>query len=171
MSSTILLVDDHPVFRQGLRQLLEKEKDLKVVGEAGDGMEAIDRLRELSPDIVVMDINMPIMEGIDAVRYIKKVNRDAVVIMFSAIDDEKILYSLSADIPVSLVISEELKKKAEEILDKLPDQCKKIYMLNRYENMSYSEIATKLNISVGTVKTQMFRAFQKLREGLKDFIT
>ena len=68
MSSTILLVDDHPVFRQGLRQLLEKEKDLKVVGEAGDGMEAIDRLRELSPDIVVMDINMPLRDGIETTR-------------------------------------------------------------------------------------------------------
>ena len=48
MPKTILLVDDHPIFRQGLRRILEKEKDLKVVGEAGDGLEAIDRFQDLS---------------------------------------------------------------------------------------------------------------------------
>jgi len=59
MEKTILLVDDHPVFRQGLRRILEKEKNLKVAGEAGDGLEAIERFRDLVPDIVVMDITMP----------------------------------------------------------------------------------------------------------------
>jgi LuxR family maltose regulon positive regulatory protein len=70
MEARVLLVDDHPIFRQGLRHLLEKEKDLKVVGEAGDGLEAIDRLRESSPDIVVMDISMPNLDGVEATRQI-----------------------------------------------------------------------------------------------------
>ena len=65
MEKTILLVDDHPLFRQGLRRILEKENDLKVVGEAGDGLEAIERFRYLAPDIVVMDINMPNIDGIE----------------------------------------------------------------------------------------------------------
>ncbi|MBW1799595.1 MAG: response regulator [Deltaproteobacteria bacterium] len=70
MPTTILLVDDHPIFRHGLRQLIEREKDLKVVGEAGNGLEAIERFRELSPDIVVMDIAMPNIDGIEATRQI-----------------------------------------------------------------------------------------------------
>jgi len=67
---TILLVDDHPMFRQGLRALLDGEEDLRVVGEAGDGREAMDRVRELSPDVVVMDISMPDLDGITATRQI-----------------------------------------------------------------------------------------------------
>ncbi len=70
MPTTILLVDDHPVFRKGLRQLLEEEQDFKVVGEAGDGKEAIALVGKLSPDVVVMDINMPNFNGIDATRQI-----------------------------------------------------------------------------------------------------
>jgi len=70
MPTTILLVDDHPVFRKGLRLLLEAEQDFNVVGEAADGQEGIDRVRDLSPDVVVMDINMPNFTGIEATRQI-----------------------------------------------------------------------------------------------------
>ena len=70
MPITILLVDDHPLFRKGLRLLLEEESDMRVVGEAGDGREAIERVRELSPDVVVMDISMPNLNGIEATQQI-----------------------------------------------------------------------------------------------------
>jgi DNA-binding NarL/FixJ family response regulator len=83
MPHTILIVDDHPVFRQGLRRLLEKEKDLEVVGEAGDGLEAIERLRELSPDIVVMDIAMPNLDGIETTRQILSESPDTRVVALS----------------------------------------------------------------------------------------
>ena len=68
MPATIILVDDHPVFRQGLYHLLAKEKDLSVVGEADDGQMAIELVRKKSPDLVVMDINMPNLDVIEATR-------------------------------------------------------------------------------------------------------
>jgi len=70
VATTILLVDDHPLFRKGLRLLLEEQEDFKIVGEAGDGREAMDGVRTLSPDVVIMDITMPDLDGIDATRQI-----------------------------------------------------------------------------------------------------
>jgi len=67
---TVLLVDDHPLMRKGLRTLLASEKGLSVVGEASDGKEALDQVRTLAPDIVVMDITMPNLNGIEATRQI-----------------------------------------------------------------------------------------------------
>jgi len=70
MSLQVLLVDDHTVLRKGLRLLLEEEEDFTVVGEAGDGREAIELFRELSPDVVVMDITMKGLNGVEATRHI-----------------------------------------------------------------------------------------------------
>ena len=70
MDTTVLLVDDHAMFRSGLRLLIEKEFDLKVVGEAGDGQTAITLVEDLAPDVVVMDISLPDLSGIEATRQI-----------------------------------------------------------------------------------------------------
>lgn len=69
------------------------------------------------------------------------------------------------------LITREIEDKANSILSDLPDRCREIYILNRYENLSYPEIAERLNIDLSTVKTQMSRAFEKFRAGLKDFLT
>lgn len=70
MATNIILVDDHPLFRKGLLHLLEEQKDFRVVGEAGDGQTAIDKVRTLSPEVVIMDISMPDIDGIEATRQI-----------------------------------------------------------------------------------------------------
>jgi DNA-binding NarL/FixJ family response regulator len=71
-SARILLVDDHQVLREGLRALLEKQPDIVVVGEAGDGHTALQLVRDLRPDITIMDVNMQGMDGIDATRLIAR---------------------------------------------------------------------------------------------------
>ncbi len=70
MALRVLLVDDHEIMRQGLRLLLEKSSDMDVVGEANDGLKAIELAKELEPDVVVMDVNMPGVDGADATRRI-----------------------------------------------------------------------------------------------------
>jgi two-component system response regulator NreC len=70
MATRILLAEDHGITRQGLRSLIEKEPDMKVVGEAKDGREAVDLVRQLVPDIVITDITMPNLNGVDATRQI-----------------------------------------------------------------------------------------------------
>ena len=70
MAIRVLLVDDQPLLRTGFRMILEAEQDLAVVGEAGDGLQALDQVRALQPDVVLMDIRMPRMDGVEATRQI-----------------------------------------------------------------------------------------------------
>ena len=90
-----LLVDDHLVMRKGLLQLLSNQPDIQVVGEAENGLEAIDRTRQLKPDVVVMDISMPVMGGIEATRQIKAEMPWVRVIGLSMYEDEQIAATLT----------------------------------------------------------------------------
>jgi DNA-binding NarL/FixJ family response regulator len=83
MSIRILLADDHGIIRQGLRSLLEKEPDMQVVGEAEDGRRAIELVNECSPDIVIMDITMPNLNGVEATRHITGESSKSKVIALS----------------------------------------------------------------------------------------
>lgn len=85
----VILVDDHAVVRQGLRSLLEAFSDIEVVGEAGDGIEAIRLTESLQPDVVVMDVNMPKMNGIEATRQIRQNNSGIQVIGLSVCQDKE----------------------------------------------------------------------------------
>ena len=89
MEKTILICDDHKIFREGLRALLEKHPGTKVAGEARDGVEAVRLCRELSPDIVIMDISMPGLNGIEAARKISKAKKAARIIALSMHNDRK----------------------------------------------------------------------------------
>jgi two-component system response regulator DegU len=88
----VMIVDDHPVFRQGLRNVLSIHEDLCIVGEATDGPEAVERAQELLPDVVVMDINLPTLNGLQATRRLKACCHDVNVIMLTAYDDEEQVY-------------------------------------------------------------------------------
>ncbi len=84
----VLLVDDHTIFREGMRALLADEEDILVCGEAGTGHEALRLANELHPDVIVMDIAMPDLNGLQATSMIKRVNPDVEVIVLSMYDDE-----------------------------------------------------------------------------------
>ncbi len=86
-SIRVLLVDDHALVREGIRSLLQLYEDIEVVGEAGDGAEAIQKTRELEPDIVVMDISMPSMGGVEATRQILKEKPVAKIVVLSRYDN------------------------------------------------------------------------------------
>lgn len=85
----ILIADDHPMFREGIRHLLEQEQDLKVVAEAGDGEEAVRLAGEFMPDLVIMDIGMPKLSGLEATRQIKEDHPNIAVLVLTIHDDEE----------------------------------------------------------------------------------
>ena len=83
MATKILLADDHQLMRQGLRSMLEEQENLRVVGEADDGREAVEMAEELRPDVVIMDVTMPGLNGIDAARQIRAAEPRVKVIALS----------------------------------------------------------------------------------------
>jgi two-component system chemotaxis response regulator CheY len=87
---TVLIVDDAMFMRYTLKQMLEKS-NFKVIGEADNGMNALIQYKELKPDIVTMDITMPEIDGIEAVRLIKKVDPNAKIVMMSAMGQESMV--------------------------------------------------------------------------------
>ena len=87
--TTILLVDDHTIVRQGVRVLLEAETDFTVVGEAETGRQALQLVKKLAPDVVVMDIAMPLLNGLEATRQIiKEAPATRILILSSYSDDD-----------------------------------------------------------------------------------
>jgi len=90
----IILADDHVMMRQGTAELLRREPDLDVVGEAGDGQEAIELARRLTPDVVVMDVRMPVLSGFEATRRIRESLPGVQVLALTAHDDDEYVFSL-----------------------------------------------------------------------------
>ncbi len=90
----IFLADDHTIVRQGLAKLLEAESDLEVIGEAEDGREAVNKVQKLNPDVVIMDIAMPLLNGIEATRQIKKILPQTKIIILSMHSHDRYIIEL-----------------------------------------------------------------------------
>jgi DNA-binding NarL/FixJ family response regulator len=88
----ILLVDDQPLFREGLRTLLSVQPDFEVIGEAGNGEEAISLVRSLLPSVVLMDLQMPVLDGVAATRRLHEEQPDCRVIVLTTFDDDEMVF-------------------------------------------------------------------------------
>ena len=90
----LLLVDDHQVVRTGLRMLLEGQPDMKIIGEADSGLQALDKARQLLPDVVVMDITLPDISGIEATRRLKEALPNIAVVALTIHEDEQYFFEM-----------------------------------------------------------------------------
>lgn len=88
----ILIADDHPVVREGLSAMLSREQDIQVVGEAENGVEAVNKAKELRPDIVLMDLRMPELDGVEAMRQIRAENPDSEFIVLTTYDNDEYIF-------------------------------------------------------------------------------
>jgi DNA-binding NarL/FixJ family response regulator len=90
----VILVDDHPVVRSGIKDLLDKAVDIQVVGEARDGLEALRLVEELLPDVLLLDIEMPGLSGIEVARRIQEAEWSVNILALGAYDDEQYIEGL-----------------------------------------------------------------------------
>ncbi|WP_406634304.1 response regulator [Pseudarthrobacter quantipunctorum] len=185
---TVLLVDDHLVVRSGLRALLGTQKDLHVIAEAASGEEAMDRVQEHSPDVVVMDLAMGAgMDGIEAIRRIRERNRGQAILVFTTYDSdadivravdagamgyllkdaapEEIFSAVRGAVQGKSVMSPPVASRLfqqlrnpEEILT--PREAELLSLLT--EGLSNRELGRRLFISEATVKTHLAHIYAKL---------
>jgi two-component system NarL family response regulator len=181
----VLVVDDHSLLRTGVANIINQELDLEVVAEAGDGRDGVEAFRAQRPDVTLMDLRMPEMEGVEAVRRIREIDPQARVIVLTTYDaDEDIARALQAgakayilkDIAADALIAcirDVLAGKtylAPTAAAKLAERVTQIQLTPRElaalrllaNGESNKEIATSLGISERTVKTHLAHLFEKL---------
>jgi DNA-binding NarL/FixJ family response regulator len=120
MSECILVVDDDPNFRKQTRKFLEQETPYSVCGEAVDGLDAIERAHQLKPDLIILDMSMPRMNGLQAARVLRQMMSDVPIILFT-LHAGALLFSEVQALGVSSVVSktdgfDELRKQVESLL-------------------------------------------------------
>ena len=189
MSTKIFLADDHNIIREGLRAMLEKKADIRIVGEAGDGRTTVQMVRETMPDIVIMDIAMPEMNGIEATRRIIKNSPHVKIIVLSMHSDRRFVSetfragasgyvlkdSALAELIdainaakrgcsyISMEIQDVINKKLSKhpLYSELTDREREVLQLIS-EGKSTKQIAACLDVSVKTVDSHRQQLMKKL---------
>ena len=170
MTIRLLLAEDHPVVRAGLERLLGNEADIELVGAATDGAEAVELADELRPDVVLMDLSMPVMDGIEATRRIHGAHDGAVsvVVLTSFADREQVIEALDAGAsgyllkdaePEELVRGIRAAARGEAPL--APRAAREVLVLVA-RGLPNKRIARELEISEKTVKAHLTSVFQRI---------
>jgi DNA-binding NarL/FixJ family response regulator len=179
----VLLADDHAMVRKGFRLILQDEPDMEVVGEAGTGREAVDRVAQLSPDVLVSDFSMPELDGAQATREIRKTNQTTKILILSMYSNENYLrnamdagangYLLKNAIDVELpeairtvasgkkFLSAALSQNEDSTFDRLTPREKQVLTLIA-DGKSNKEIAGVLDLSVNTVAVHRANLMDKI---------
>ena len=143
---TLLLVDDHPIVRKGTREMLEPHKDLKILGEASDGAEAVQKSLELQPDVILMDVSMPGMNGIEATQKIKAIQPKTAILVLTSYDDDAYVFALLEAGAAGYI----LKNAKDE------DLVQAIRAVASGESVLHPSIAKNLDAPAGTIAAEIY---------------
>lgn len=181
----VMCADDHPLVRKGIASILANEPDMQLVGEAGNGREAVEKFRELRPDVVLMDLRMPEMDGIEATRQIRKESPDARIIALTSYDGDQDIYRAIEAGVRGYILKEMVHTKVTqairtvysgkrlmppEVAERLSEYFPQVALTPREvevlslvaRGMANKEIAHKLGTASGTVKMHVQNILAKL---------
>ena len=183
--ATVMLVDDHALFRMGVANIINQEPDLVVVAQAGNGVDAVAAYERFRPDVTLLDLRMPVMEGVETVRQIRARDPQARVVILTTYDtDEEIALALKAGAKAYVlkdIAADELVRCVRDVLAgktylapsaaaKLAEGVTRVQLTPREmatlrlmaDGKSNKEIAAELRIAERTVKTHLGHLFEKL---------
>jgi two-component system nitrate/nitrite response regulator NarL len=190
MATRVLVSEDHPVYREGLVESIRDRPELELVGETGDGLQALDRIRELRPDLALLDLRLPGLDGIEVLRALEDETVDTRVLLLSAYSDGALVYEaleagaagyVSKDAAAEEIVAAIKSAAAGETVLSPALQERLARQIKRHESqssqlsgreqeivaliadgLSSGAIGERLHLSEGTVKTYTRRAFEKL---------
>ena len=181
----ILCVDDHPLVRKGIAAILANEKDMKLKAEAGSGAEAVDAFRQFHPDITLMDLRMPGMDGIEATKEIRKIDPEAKIIALTSYDGDQEIYraleagvrgyilkeSVHTEIVRAIrVVNSGKRLMPPEVAERLSEHFPQVALTPREievlqhvaKGLGNKEIGVRLGTAAGTVKMHLQNILSKL---------
>jgi DNA-binding NarL/FixJ family response regulator len=181
----ILCVDDHPLVRKGIAAILANEKDMKLIAEAGSGAEAVEAFRQFHPDVTLMDLRMPGMDGIEATKEIRKIDPDAKIIALTSYDGDQEIYraleagvrgyilkeSVHTEIVRAIRVVQSGKRlMPPEVAERLSEHFPQVALTPREievlqhvaKGLGNKEIGVRLGTAAGTVKMHLQNILSKL---------
>ena len=166
----VLLVEDHELYRMGLSMLLDKAEDITLCAQAADGAEGIKAARNLNPDVILMDIGLPNVDGIEATQRIKDFNPDVKILIFTSRDSENDVFeafragadAVSSNLqrPSTQIVSTPEIKKSQNTYGLTERELDVLELM--VEGLSNPQIADKLIITRATAKAHVHSILQKL---------
>ena len=181
----ILCVDDHPLVRKGIAAILANEKDMKLVAEAGSGVEALEAFRKFHPDVTLMDLRMPGVDGIEATKEIRKIDPEAKIIALTSYDGDQEIYraleagvrgyilkeSVHTEIVRAIrVVHSGKRLMPPEVAERLSEHFPQVALTPREievlqhvaKGLGNKEIGVRLGTAAGTVKMHLQNILSKL---------
>jgi DNA-binding NarL/FixJ family response regulator len=181
----ILCVDDHPLVRKGIAAILANEKDMKLIAEAGSGPEAVEAFRQFHPDVTLMDLRMPAMDGIETTKEIRKLDPEAKIIALTSYDGDQEIYraleagvrgyilkeSVHTEIVRAIRVVQSGKRlMPPEVAERLSEHFPQVALTPREievlqhvaKGLGNKEIGVRLGTAAGTVKMHLQNILSKL---------
>jgi DNA-binding NarL/FixJ family response regulator len=128
----ILLADDHTIVRQGIKRIIEEVQNYMVIGEVGDGLQILPKVKELHPDIIILDISMPKLRGIEAVSEIKKIDEDIKILILTIHKNEEYVYECLSSGANGYILKEDAAKELIFAIDSIKQN--KIYISSNFRS-------------------------------------